>query len=48
MIFAGDSLATGTTPAGPRISLAVWAQAPHLQKANAIVLPAGRWLWISE
>jgi hypothetical protein len=36
MIFAGGSLASGTTPAGPRISLAVCARATDTHKANAI------------
>ncbi len=37
MIFAGGSSpASGTTPAGPRISLTVCAKAPDVHKANAI------------
>jgi hypothetical protein len=36
LIFAGGSLASGTTLASPRISVAVWAKTPHAHKANAI------------
>jgi hypothetical protein len=36
MIFAGRLLASGTTPAGPRISLAVCAKAPDVQRRTPL------------
>ena len=48
IFVGGSSLASGTTPAGPRISLAVCAKAPDVHKANAIATRGIRIVFIAN